>query len=217
MTVAPRLTREQSRAQTRQRLLDAAARVFARHGFHGASVEEVAEEAGFSKGAVYSNFTSKEDLFLTLLEQRCDQSIDRITGVLSAEGPVEDRLVRGAELLSSMIRSDRDEAVLFVELWTYASRDPEVARRMSTMYGEVRRRVAAVITAQADDVGLALPAAADDIAAALVALSDGLVLQTLVDQERFPVHTLSSLLLLVLTGLASLGAAACPTGGDSDD
>ncbi|HZD71914.1 MAG TPA: helix-turn-helix domain-containing protein, partial [Actinomycetes bacterium] len=49
----------------------AARRVFARRGYHDASVEEVAEEAGFSKGAVYSNFTSKEDLFVTLLEQRC--------------------------------------------------------------------------------------------------------------------------------------------------
>jgi len=212
VTVAhPRLTREQSRARTRERLLDAAGRVFARRGFHGASVEEVAEEAGHSKGAVYSNFTSKEDLFLTLLEQRCAQSIDRIATAFATEGSIEDRIARGAELLSCMVQEDRDDSLLFVELWTYAARDAEVARRMAAMYEENRRRIAAVVAAQADEVGLALPAPAADIAAALVALNDGLVLQALVDHERFPPHSVSNLLLLVLSGFASLGAAAYPT------
>jgi AcrR family transcriptional regulator len=64
----PRLTREQSQAVTREKLLDAARTVFARDGFSGASIERVADEAGFSKGAVYSNFRSKEDLFLAVLE-----------------------------------------------------------------------------------------------------------------------------------------------------
>lgn len=59
-----RLTREESQAQTRGRLLDAARTVFAGRGYHGASVEEIAEEAGYSKGAVYSNFESKEEIFL---------------------------------------------------------------------------------------------------------------------------------------------------------
>src|SRR5438270_12217953 len=65
-----RLTRAQSQAQTRQRLIDAAAVVFARRGFHAASIDEVAEEAEFSKGAVYSNFDSKDELFLAVLEDR---------------------------------------------------------------------------------------------------------------------------------------------------
>ncbi len=64
----PRLTREQSQAVTREKLLDAARMVFARDGYGGASIERVADEAGFSKGAVYSNFRSKEDLFLAVLE-----------------------------------------------------------------------------------------------------------------------------------------------------
>src|SRR5258706_6443215 len=61
-----RLSRQQSRLQTRERLLEAATLVFSRRGFDAASVEEIAEEAGYSKGAVYSNFASKEELFLTL-------------------------------------------------------------------------------------------------------------------------------------------------------
>src|SRR5258708_12401897 len=71
-----RLTRAESRRRTRVHLLEAAAEVFARRGFHGASVEEVAEVAGYTKGAVYSNFTSKDDLFLAVLEGRIQPQVD---------------------------------------------------------------------------------------------------------------------------------------------
>ena len=71
-STARRMTREESRAATRERLLAAARSVFARSGFHGASVEEIASEAGFSTGALYSNFDGKEDLFLVLMEREID-------------------------------------------------------------------------------------------------------------------------------------------------
>ncbi|HMN30494.1 MAG TPA: helix-turn-helix domain-containing protein, partial [Caldilineaceae bacterium] len=67
--MSPRLTRPQRQQQTRERLLDAAVEVFSRRGYHAASVEEISEAAGFSKGAVYSNFASKEELFLALLDR----------------------------------------------------------------------------------------------------------------------------------------------------
>src|SRR5881409_2831591 len=66
----PRLTRTERQAQTRADLLEAAARVFARRGFAGASVEAIAAEAGFTRGAFYSNFSSKEELFAELLQER---------------------------------------------------------------------------------------------------------------------------------------------------
>ncbi|MGH8975530.1 MAG: TetR family transcriptional regulator, partial [Acidimicrobiia bacterium] len=72
-----RLTREESRAQTRARLLESAAALFAERGFHGTSVEDIAERAGFSRGAFYSNFEHKADLFLALLD-------DRLAGDLAA-------------------------------------------------------------------------------------------------------------------------------------
>src|SRR4249920_1855864 len=67
------LTPERRRALTRRHLLEAAGVVFARQGFHGATLDEVAATAGFTKGAVYSNFTSKDDLFLALLDDRIDR------------------------------------------------------------------------------------------------------------------------------------------------
>src|SRR6516225_6093976 len=67
---------------TREHLLQAAAVVFARDGFHGASLDDVAATAGFTKGAVYSNFKSKEDLFLAVLDERIERQLAAVTGVV---------------------------------------------------------------------------------------------------------------------------------------
>ena len=73
------LTPERRRQQTREHLLAAAAEVFAERGFHGASLDEVAAVAGFTKGAVYSNFKNKEDLFLALLKESYDREMQAPT------------------------------------------------------------------------------------------------------------------------------------------
>src|SRR5438552_10920354 len=90
-TPAGRLTREQSRAQTRERLLRAAKGVFARSGFHGASVEEIASAAGYSTGALYSNFDGKEDLFLVLMEREIDEHAREIAEVVRSRSSVSER------------------------------------------------------------------------------------------------------------------------------
>src|SRR5438552_15583746 len=80
------LTPERRRAMTRQHLLDAAAIVFARHGFHGATLDEIASTAGFTKGAVYSNFKNKEDLLLELLDERVARQLAVVFEVIES-GP----------------------------------------------------------------------------------------------------------------------------------
>src|SRR5579859_7078045 len=80
---ASRMTREQSKAHTRERLLAAARTVFASSGFHGASVEEIASCAGYSTGALYSNFDGKEDLFLELMEREINEHAREIARAVS--------------------------------------------------------------------------------------------------------------------------------------
>src|ERR1700674_3832781 len=92
MIIEP-LTPERRRQQTRDHLLAAAAEVFAERGFHGATLDEVAAVAGFTKGAVYSNFKNKEDLFLALFQANYDREMDGIRGVLAdSEVPPEARI-----------------------------------------------------------------------------------------------------------------------------
>ena len=78
-----RLSRKESQIQTRERLLEAGLRVFSRRGYYAASVDEIAAEAGFSKGAVYSNFESKEDLFLALIDKRFTKDAETYPGIIS--------------------------------------------------------------------------------------------------------------------------------------
>src|SRR5580693_5793173 len=105
-----RMTREQSRAQTRDRLLTAARGVFARSGFHGASVEEIASEAGFSTGALYSNFDGKEDLFLALMEREIDEHAREIAEAVREQASIAERATGGARRWMTMI--EREPEVL---------------------------------------------------------------------------------------------------------
>src|SRR3979411_1434391 len=98
-----RMTREQSKAHTRERLLAAARSVVARSGFHGASVEEVASEAGFSTGALYSNFDGKEDLFLVLMEREIDEHAREIADAVRVRQTVSERATGGARQWMTMI------------------------------------------------------------------------------------------------------------------
>src|ERR1700721_2714164 len=101
-----RLTREQSRANTRERLLSAARSAFARSGFHGASVEEIASEAGFSTGALYSNFDGKEDLFLVLMEREIEEHARELTEAVGERASMSEGATGGARQWVTVI--DRD-------------------------------------------------------------------------------------------------------------
>ena len=121
-----RLTREQSRANTRERLLDAARSVFARSGFHGASVEEIASEAGFSTGALYSNFDGKEDLFLVLMEREIDEHAREIASAVRERASIAERAAGGARQWMTMIEREPEVLLLFMEFWAYGVRDARV-------------------------------------------------------------------------------------------
>src|SRR2546428_7362860 len=97
--VRRRMTRAESQAQTRADLLEAAARVFKRHGYERASIAEIADEAGYSHGAVYSNFDGKDDLFLALYEQWLARRVAEIDATWSPEGPLAERARAGADRL----------------------------------------------------------------------------------------------------------------------
>jgi AcrR family transcriptional regulator len=165
-----RLNRAQAQAQTRQRLIDAAALVFARRGFHAASVEEVAEQAEYTKGAVYSNFGSKDELFLAVLEARL-QAQSAYYHQLEAEARSRPGYAL-ADLLPRLDELDETWCLLQVEFWLYALRNEPVRERMATLYRQYR----------ADLASIAQPFASADIAPAevasvAIALYHGLTLQ----------------------------------------
>ncbi|HEX4564801.1 MAG TPA: helix-turn-helix domain-containing protein [Solirubrobacteraceae bacterium] len=102
----PRLTRKEKQAHTRECLMHSAARVFAQRGLEQASIDEVAEQAGFTKGAFYANFKNKEELFLAMLDERFAKRIEDIEQVVASEGSAAQKARRGGDQFASMLAAD---------------------------------------------------------------------------------------------------------------
>ncbi len=177
-----RRTREQRRAETRRRLLNAATVVFAQRGYHGATLDEIAEEAGFTKGAVYSNFDGKEDLFLNLLEEHIQ---DRIVEVRAAFDGIDDLddVRDGGRVLAEQVAGDRELWFLFFEFWGYAARDEGLRGRLSGLYRRWRREVGDIVARQFERLELPLPGPPEEVAATAIAMAEGLALQRLIDPD----------------------------------
>jgi AcrR family transcriptional regulator len=131
--------RRPTRIEVRDRILDAASKVFAAEGFAGATIDAIGQAAGFTKGAVYSNFESKDELFLALLDRQFELRSELITNAFDSGGG--DTAATAQALSRSMLDSIHDETdyhVLFFEYWLRAVRDPQLRERLIA-----RRRAAA--------------------------------------------------------------------------
>jgi AcrR family transcriptional regulator len=201
--MATRLTRAEKKAETRQALLDAAGRVFARRSFHGASVDEIAEEAGFSKGAVYSNFASKEDLFLALLERRIDERITEIARVVESDAPVEQQLNEAARGFIDFVGEDSAWALLFTEFWAYAVRDPELRPRIAARLENMRSKLADLIERRSAELGLELPRPPYELALTIMAMANGMAMEKLVDPDGVAGDLYGWSLVVLFKGLAA--------------
>lgn len=196
-----RLSRAERKRDTRERLLDSAARVFARRGFHSASVEAVAEEAGFTKGAVYSNFTGKEDLFLAMLEARFAERLEAVRAAAAAPGGPGEAARRGGESFVSMLAADPQWPVLFMEFWAYAQRNAAVRRRFAAQVRNLRRAISEIFEARADALGLELPVPAEQLAAMTFAMATGIALERGLDPQSVPDPLFGAMLEMFFAGV----------------
>lgn len=197
MVGAKRLTRVEKQAQTRAQLIRAAAGVFARRGFQAATVEEIAEEAGYSHGAVYSNFAGKEELFLAVFEQYMAQRIDEVAHATEIGGSFAERARAGADQWMQRFTEDRDTFLLHLEFMIHAARNPhlseQLGRRMSALRLEIERRLAD----REAETKTALPLPAADLALILRALGIGLAVEALNQPGEINTHLYGDFVALV--------------------
>jgi AcrR family transcriptional regulator len=205
-----RMTRDARREDTRRRLLDAARRVFLRRGFHGASLGLVADEAGFTKGAVYSRFESKADLFLALLDERVSQRIAEMDAVAAAEHGTVDLGTAIGRQWDAKLRQDEAWSLATLEFRLHAARDPAVNRRYGVVHGRLRRAVAALIERQAAEAGETLPLPVEDVARGALALGTGAVLERAVDGDAFPADLSERMNRAIVKGLRSEAVRSSP-------
>jgi AcrR family transcriptional regulator len=194
---AGRLTREQSKANTRERLLAAARSAFAESGFHGASVEEIATRAGFSTGALYSNFDGKEDLFLVLMEREIEEHAREIAEAVAKRPSVSERATGGARRWMTMIEREPELLLLFMEFWAYGVREPAVRPKVAERFAQVRRLLTRLIEDGVREFELELALPAEQLAIAVDALADGIARQRLADPDAVPDELMGTVLSLL--------------------
>ena len=169
-----RLTREESRERTRERLLEAARVEIARNGYDGTSVADIAEAAGYSKGAIFSNFESKEALVLELLRRHKEQDIETLGRILGSGTQSRDAigLDRYLEDLgeTGWVRLD-------IELQLHAARNPTFAANYHALQSQTRSSLADLLAALFEKAGKRPPAPLNELADLFLALVHGLVLQ----------------------------------------
>src|SRR5215216_6863750 len=149
--VTGRPRRGERRLITRAQLLDAAEGVFARDGLRGASVETIALEAGYSTGAIYSSFKGKEDLFLTLVEERIDPRLAKVYEAAEAELAAGAPPLEAARRFVSMLRDERDAILLLIDFWGQAVRDSSAAERFAERHARLRTIIVRVLDAAAGE------------------------------------------------------------------
>jgi AcrR family transcriptional regulator len=187
----PRRAPRPRKDEVRTRVLRAAGEVFAERGFAGASLDQVAAAAGFTKGAVYSNFGSKDELFLALMTAEVARRVDVVEAALRTTSDLPGALAAvGAELS----RREASWQLLFLEFWQRAVRDPDVRRAFVASRRDLRARVADVVARFLAEHPVRTGWDAGSLTVVLIALSNGLALEALPDPDAVPGDLLTRVL-----------------------
>lgn len=194
------MTRDESRAQTRARLLSAARKVFERDGFQRASIERIADDAGYTTGALYSNFASKGDVFIAVYEEYVAGRSREIEAV-AADAEGAGLTATAANQWMGTLVTDPKWFPVFLEFCAYAARDPQLARKFAVPLGAVRTAIERVIAAGPNEIGTDLALPSEEIATAIKALGNGLALERIIDPDAVPETLFGRALAVFFRGL----------------
>jgi len=184
-----RLTRKEKQANTRSSLMRSAAQVFAQRGLQQASIDDVAEHAGYTKGAFYANFKNKEELFLAMLDERFGEKLAEIERVAAGDD------------FNLAVTSDPEFDRLFFEFSAYAARNEDFRQELVTRYKALRGRVGEAIRGRAERDGVDLRISPDQIALMTFAMAKGLALENMLEPDAVDDELFSTMLTIFFTGL----------------
>lgn len=197
-----RVTRVESKARTREGLISAARRVFLERGFHAASLEEIAEEAGFTKGAVYSNFAGKDDLFLAVLDEHYERRAELYATLLLAGSSLEETNRAIARFMLDAYAREPAWWPLLSEFSTHASRQPELSGRLRATRERFLDALARTISALAERHAIRFTLPAREVARGAGALMRGMALEWLIDGSPAEGAVFEEMFAAYLGGLA---------------
>ena len=210
MSTTDRVTRAASKARTRQRLLDSGRAVFSRKGFVAATVEEIAESAGFTRGAFYANFKDKNELFWALVETDDESTFGAME--VSLEAAHGDELRRIERWFDELLR-DRPLQRAYDEVMAQAG--PEDRRRFAAIVAANRERIVRMVQAYVTELEVVLPVSVEHMAALFLALGNGLAQQRQLDEDAVPLSLFADAFEFLWTGAVSRTAGSTPAPGAS--
>jgi AcrR family transcriptional regulator len=208
-----RLTRDDSREQTTQRLLEAAQKLIARKGLEGASVEDIATAAGYTRGAFYSNFNSKDDLFIELLRRDHQKATDQLNALRDSELPV-DELQSGTRQIYGQMYRDNESFMIWTEARMLAVRNTRFRTKLNALMVEKRSQVADFISYFYERVGVSPPMPPHEIAMGFMSLSEGIKLYMMSSPTDMTANTAEGLLTLFVDSLMHLARLQADKGGE---
>lgn len=179
--VAERWTRERRLEHTRGLLLDAAEEIFARKGLSGAALEDIADAAGYTRGAIYSHFGAKEELFLAVTDRQRQRFLDGFAEIIQSFSRLGDIDIDELATRWSQASSDPNRAALNYELTLFLLRSPAARDRLAAQRLETIRSLAEFIAKNVARLGASLAMPADELARVILAVNDGVTLGSHLD------------------------------------
>jgi AcrR family transcriptional regulator len=194
-------TRKERQARTRELLMESAATVAARRGIERASLDEVAERAGFTKGAVYANFGNKEELFLAMLDAHFEARLEELDRIVSTEADPDTQAREAAQGLMRMLDAQPESHRLFFEFAVYAARNEGFREQLVARYRSLRERLADLLAERVDRPGIDPVVPPDEVAAMAFAMANGMALERLLEPEAVPDTLFGEMMATFFIGL----------------
>ena len=199
-----KMSREEKKAATREALIEAAIKVFARHGYVAASVDEVAWEAGVTKGAVYSNFSSKDALFAAVIDRYHDRRMFEILDRVDWSAPAAEQAASAGQQFMEI--SDPNMFLLMLEYTLHAARFPEGHEPMREGSRRVKAALVETMERWAPSLDWSYPLPVEELVVAFFAMADGVAVQQLHDPEGVPEDLYVKMLTIFVNGLVATAA-----------
>lgn len=195
-----RLTRAENQARTRAALLDAAAQTCARKGYAAASVDEIAAAAGYSVGAVYSNFSGKEQLFSELMNERASGRIDQVVQAL-ADNAEQGPLTALGRVLVEIADNDIAFEAIQAEFWLHAVRNPDAMQILQDRSARTLASLREILADALERNNIDDSVSVEGFAVVVLALFQGLIRQRRIDPDRVPDELFGQALAWQLAGM----------------
>jgi AcrR family transcriptional regulator len=176
------LTRREKQRHTRKCLLEAAAQIFSKQGLEGASIDQVAQTAGYTKGAFYANFKSKEELFLVMLDERFSRELERLDQALAGTGDKHAE-AHAAAMDFIHFAGDPDWAKLYFQFVAHAARDEDFRQELATRMKAMRARIAEIFARWQESYGVKPVIPVEDVTAIICFMGDGFLVDRMIEPD----------------------------------